>query len=61
MHEKNNIREARLSAKLTQAEMSRIFEMPTRTIEHWEAGTRKPPVYVEKLVIAELNRIASSK
>ena len=55
MHEKNNIRKARLSAGLTQAEMSRIFEIPSRTIEHWEAGTRKPPAYVEKLIIEKLN------
>lgn len=50
-----NIREARLAAGLTQAEMSRKFEIPSRTIEHWEAGTRKPPVYVEKLIIEKLN------
>ena len=55
MHEKNNIRKARLSAGLTQAEMSRIFEIPLRTIEHWEGGTRKPPAYVEKLIIEKLN------
>lgn len=55
------IREARIAAGLTQAEMSRIFEIPVRTIENWESGSRKPPVYVEKLVIAELNRITSSK
>lgn len=55
------IREARLTAGITQAEMSRIFEIPVRTIENWESGSRKPPVYVEKLVIAELNRIAANK
>lgn len=49
-----NIREARIAAGLTQAEMSRIFEIPTRTIEHWEAGTRKPPAYVERLIVEKL-------
>lgn len=52
------IREARLSAGLTQQRMSEVFEIPKRTIENWEAGIRKPPAYVEKLVIRELGRIA---
>lgn len=53
------IRKARLSAGLTQQRMSEVFEIPKRTIENWEAGTRKPPVYVEKLIIRELERIAT--
>ena len=52
----NNLREARLAAGLTQAEMSRIFEIPVRTIENWEAGTRKPPAYVEKMLWRELQQ-----
>lgn len=52
------IREARLNAGLTQQRMSEVFEIPKRTIENWEAGTRKPPAYVEKLVIRELERIS---
>lgn len=52
------IREARLSAGLTQQRMSEVFEIPKRTIENWETGTRTPPTYVEKLVIRELERIA---
>lgn len=41
--------------------MSEKMEIPQRTIEAWESGTRKPPSYVEKLVIDELLRIANSK
>lgn len=52
------IREARLNAGLTQAQMSELLEIPKRTIGDWETGTRKPPAYVEKLVIRELERIA---
>ena len=51
------IREARLAAGLTQRKMSELLEIPLRTIEQWEAGTRKPPIYVEKLIIEKLNRI----
>lgn len=53
------IREARLSAGLTQQRMSEVFEIPKRTIENWETDKRNPPAYVEKLVIRELERIAT--
>nr|WP_295229915.1 helix-turn-helix transcriptional regulator [Ruminococcus sp.] len=52
------IKNARLSAGLTQAQMSELLEIPKRTIGDWETGTRKPPIYVEKLIIRELERIA---
>lgn len=52
------IKEARKKAGLTQAQMSELLEIPKRTIGDWETGTRKPPIYVEKLIIRELERIA---
>ena len=54
----SKIKEARQRAEISQAEMSKRLEIPTRTIEEWEAGNRKPPAYVERLVVAELDRIA---
>ncbi len=53
----SEIRKARLEAKLTQQEMSEKMSIPKRTIEEWERNNRKPPEYVERLVIAELQRI----
>lgn len=53
------IKVARLNAGLTQARMSELLEIPKRTIGDWETGTRKPPAYVEKLIIRELERIAT--
>lgn len=53
------IKEARKAAKLTQKQMSDLFEIPQRTIEDWDAGKRTPPPYVEKLIIEKLERIAS--
>lgn len=50
----NNLKEARQAAGLSQAKMASLFEIPKRTIESWEAGERKPPVYVEKLIIEKL-------
>ena len=50
----NPIKVARQAAGLSQAKMSEILEIPKRTIEDWEAGRSKPPVYVEKLVTEKL-------
>ena len=55
------LKEARLVAGLTQQAMSDLLEIPKRTIEEWEAGRRKCPPYVERLVIKELKEIAESK
>ena len=58
---KMTIKEARQAAGLSQAKMSKLFEIPTRTIENWESGTRKPPVYVEKLIIEKLMQIKNGE
>lgn len=52
-----NIKEAREAAGLSRAEMSRLFEIPVRTLEEWDAGRRTPPPYVEKLIIEKLQTI----
>ncbi|MFD1402858.1 helix-turn-helix domain-containing protein [Robinsoniella peoriensis] len=56
-----NLKEARMHAGLTQAEMSERFEIPKRTIENWETGQRKCPVYVEKLIVEKLEEIIMIK
>lgn len=50
----NKLKEARIAAGLTQAKMAKILEIPRRTIESWEGGTRTPPAYVAKLIIEKL-------
>ena len=55
------IKEARLAANLTQVEMSELLEVPVRTIQAWEGGTRVPPGYVEKLVIEKLSNLSLDK
>lgn len=55
------IKEARLLAGLTQQQLSDLFEIPKRSIENWEAGDRKPPAYVEKLIVDKLQQIADDK
>ena len=53
----NKLKEARSRSGLTQQQMADQFEIPKRTIENWEAGSRKPPVYVEKLIIEKLESL----
>lgn len=54
----SQIKKYRMEAGLTQATMSELFEIPKRTIESWEMGTRIPPKYVEKLIIEKLEQLA---
>ena len=54
------IKEARQAAGLSQAKMSKLFEIPKRTIESWESGERKPPAYVERLIIEKLRQMKKS-
>ena len=53
-----NIKEARALANLTQKQLSEMLNIPLRTIENWEAGVRKPPSYVEALVVEKIQNIA---
>lgn len=55
------IKDARLNAGLTQQAMSDLLEIPLRTIENWEGGKSKPPIYVEKLIIEKLDNIAKER
>lgn len=52
-----SIKRARQRAGLSQKELSELLEVPKRTIENWDNGSRKPPKWVEKLIIEKLERI----
>lgn len=45
-----DIKKIREFSGLSRAEFSRKYEIPVRTLENWEAGIRKCPEYVEKLL-----------
>ena len=51
----------RKNAQMSRAEMSRIMDIPVRTIENWDAGVNTPPGYVERLVVNELMRLTESR
>ena len=42
-------------SRLTQAELSRRFGIPLRTVQNWAEGTRQPSEWVVKLIAAALN------
>lgn len=44
------IKAIRKRTGMTQAEFAAEFEMPRRTIENWESGSRTPPPYLIKLL-----------
>ena len=55
-----SIKEARIAAGLTQAQFSKIFEIPIDVVKSWDAGRRKPPTWAEKLIIEKLNKISET-
>ncbi len=56
----SKIKMARIKAGLSQAEMSRQFKIPVRTLQDWEAGKRSTPEWAEILIIEKLEKIAET-
>lgn len=50
----SEIKKAREKLGISRAQMSRIFEIPIRTLEDWESGKRIPTHWAEKLIIEKL-------
>lgn len=50
----DKIKEARKAAGLSRYEMAEMFEIPYKTLMNWETDVRKPPAYVEKLILEKL-------
>lgn len=45
-----NIRELRELTGLSQAKFGNMYDIPLRTLQHWEAGDRECPQYIIKLL-----------
>lgn len=43
---------------LSQSELSKVLGIPIRTMRGWESGKSEPPLYIKRLIIAELKRIS---
>lgn len=52
-------KDARVAAGLTQQQAAEVLGVPYRTFQSWELGQRKPPEYVERLIIEKLQRLAA--
>lgn len=50
------IKELRTACGMTQQAFADYFEIPKRTLEDWEAGRRKPPEYLVKLIEYKLKK-----
>ena len=55
--EKNAIKVARQAAGLSRETICKEIGIPPRTLQDWELGNRKPPDYVERLVIEKIEEI----
>lgn len=50
------IKEARIKYGLTQEQLSKLTGVPKRSIENWEAGVRKCPDYVTKMIVTMIEQ-----
>lgn len=50
------IKSERIKHGLTQEQLSKMTDIPVRTIQNWESGIRKCPSYVEKMILDKLNQ-----
>ena len=46
---------------MTQAEFAAEFEIPRRTLENWESGSRTPPPYVVRLLEHAVRSLQASE
>jgi len=48
------LKEVRIQAGMTLKQVSELTGIPIRSIQNWEAGTRKCPEYLERLVVEKI-------
>ncbi len=53
---KEKFKEIRKERGKTQKEFSSITAIPLRTIEEWERGTRKPPKWMQRIILSSLKK-----
>lgn len=55
-----SLKAARLSHRLSQAELAKVLEVGKRTLEHWESGSRVPLPVTQEGVLDRLRLYQSS-
>ena len=53
---RSEIKEARLAAELSIKQVSDLTGVPYRSLQNWEAGVRKCPDYVSKMIVTMINQ-----
>lgn len=53
----DDVKNARITANLTQKAMAEHFKIPIRTVSDWERGLRTPPEWVCMLLTDALSRL----
>lgn len=54
------LRSARKAAGLTQQGVFDALGIPRRSVQNWEAGINLPPEWAQRLILAELARLAAN-
>lgn len=57
----SRIKKARAQLGITQQKLSDLLGIPKRTIENWEAGSRKPPQWAERLILEKMKKMKEEK
>ena len=57
----NKIKAARIAAGMNIKELADLLHAPYRTVQDWNAGNRQPPAWIEKFIIAEIERNSKGK
>ena len=55
------VKTARIAAGLSIKQLAEVLGAPYTTMQKWNKGTSRPPVWIEKLVREEIERYAASK
>lgn len=53
-NEENRIKQARIEAGLSIKELAELLGAPYRTVQNWNLGERKPPEWLERLIVKEI-------
>ena len=54
---RSEIKEARIKHGLTIKQVSDLTGVPYRSLQNWEAGVRKCPDYVTKMIVTMINQM----
>lgn len=52
----NKLRTTRKSAYLSQSAISKLMQIPMKTIQEWESGKTIPPEYIQFLVLEKIDQ-----